>query len=287
MPLGFLENELARRKQNAVEGLIKSSSKLPWWAGVVLAVAAYFWLHGLATREVAVVAEPGKMGDFVSQNPLIVLATVGQYLLPCVFLIGAALSAYGCYKRRALHEPMATSPDRGALNSMSWKQFEAVVGEAFRRRGYTVAQAGRGGADGGFDLELKKKDQAFLVQCKQWRAIKVGVNTVRELQGAMVARGATGGFVVTSGVFTDEARTFARDKHVELMDGKALHSLIRGVSLPSRIFRDPLSVVTTGSPFCPECQSRMVMRHVKRGEHAGKAFWRCSRHPECKGKRPA
>lgn len=277
---------MARRKQSLIQGLIELGSKLPWWVGVVLAVAAYFWLHGVAAREVTAGAESGMMGDFASGNLLNTLATVGQYLLPGVLVMGAVLSAYGRYKRRASTDTVASRPDRGALNSMSWKQFEAVVGEAFRRRGYAVVQAARGGAAGGFDLELKKKDQTFLVQCKQWRAIKVGVNTVRELHDVMVARGATGGFVLTSGVFTDEARALARDNHVELMEGKALHSLVRGVSLPSKIFRDQLSVVTTGAPFCPECQSRMVMRHVKRGEHAGKAFWRCSRHPECKGKRP-
>lgn len=277
---------MARRKHSPVEGLIELSSKLPWWVGVALAVAAYFGLHGLATREVTAVAGSGVMGDFISQNFLNALATVGQYLLPGVLAIGAALSAYGRYRRTALHQPVATSPGQGALNSMSWTQFEAVVGEAFRRRGYTVTQTSRGGAEGGFDLALKKKDQTFLVQCKQWRALKVGVNTVRELHDVMAAKGAMGGFVLTSGVFTDEARGFAKDRRVELMDGKALQSLIRGVSLPSRLFRDPLSVMTNGAPFCPECQSRMVMRHVKRGEHAGRAFWRCSRHPECKGKRP-
>jgi len=199
----------------------------------------------------------------------------------------AVVSAYGGFKRRALHEPVAASPDRNALNNMSWQQFKTLVGEAFRRKGYAVTGTGGGGADDGVDLVLKKKSETFLVQCKQWRALKVGANTVRELHGVMAAKGATGGFVVTSGVFSDEARAFARGQNIELVDGKALHALICGVSAPVNFFRDPLSVVTTGSPFCPECQSRMVMRKAKRGAYAGKAFWGCSRYPECTGKRPA
>ncbi len=277
---------MARRRQNLLEDLIELARKLPWWAGVLLAIVSYFLLHNLATGEGAAVAQPGKMGAWVGQSVFRSLAAMGQYLLPFVFLLGAALSAYGRIKRHSLHTQVAASPGHGALNDMSWQQFEALVGEAFRRKGYSVAEKGGGGADGGIDLVLKKQGETFLVQCKQWRAIKVGVNIVRELYGVMAARGATGGFVVTSGVFTEEARAFAKGTNIELMDGKALHALIAGVKAPPRFFRDPLSVITTGAPFCPECQSRMVKRKAKRGANAGQAFWGCTRYPDCKGTRP-
>lgn len=277
---------MARRKPSPVEDGIELSSKLPWWAGVLLAVAAYVGLHSVAASEVTAVVQPGKMAEFVGQMRFKTLADVGQYVLPFVFLVGAAVSAYGRTTRRALHAQVAGSPDQGALNAMSWRQFEALVGEAFLRKGYAVTGTGGGGADGGVDLVLKMKGETFLVQCKQWRALKVGVNTVRELYGVMAAKGATGGFVVTSGVFTEEAQAFARGRNVELMDGKALHALIRGVSVPpARIFRDPLSVMTTGAPFCPECQSRMVKRKARRGANAGQVFWGCTRYPDCKGTR--
>jgi restriction system protein len=276
---------MARRKRSLFEDVIELTSKLPWWAGVIFAIAAYFWLHGAATSETTAVAQPDKLAEFAGQSLFRSLALFGQYVLPAVFLVAAAMSAYGRYTRRDLHEYVTTTPDRGALNAMSWQQFETLVGEAFRCKGYKVTGKGSSGADGGVDLVLKKGGATFLVQCKQWRALRVGVNIVRELYGVMAAKGATGGFVVTSGVFTDEARAFARGKNVELMDGKALHALIRGVRVPGKIFRDPLSVLTTGAPFCPECQSRMVMRKAKHGANAGKAFWRCSRYPECKGTR--
>lgn len=225
---------MARRKQNFIEDLIEITSKLPWWMGVALAIVAYVWLHSVAVSEVTAVIQSGKMGNFVGQTLFKTLASVGQYLLPFAFLVGAAMSAFGRSKRRALHEQVAASPDRGALNDMSWQQFEALVGEAFRRKGYAVSETGGGAADGGIDLALKKEGETFLVQCKQWKAYKVSVTTVRELYGVMAAEGATGGFVVTSGVFTDEARAFASGRNIELMDGKALHALIRGVSVPAK-----------------------------------------------------
>lgn len=88
---------MARRKQSPVEDLIEITSKLPWWVGVVLAIAAYIWLHSVAAAEVTAVVQPGKMGDFVGQTLFKTLASIGQYLLPIVFLLGAAMSAYGRY----------------------------------------------------------------------------------------------------------------------------------------------------------------------------------------------
>ena len=278
---------MARRKQNPIEDVIAITSKLPWWVGVVFAIAAYVWLHGIATSEVAATAQPGQMGQLVGQTLFKTLAMGGQYLLPFAFLVGAAMSVFGRYKRRALHEQVAASPDRGALNDMSWQQFEALVGEAFWRKGYAVTETGGGGADGGVDLMLKREGETVLVQCKQWKAYKVSVTTVRELYGVMAAEGATGGFVVTSGVFTDEARAFAVGRNIELMDGKALHALIRGVSVPGKPAPVLQAVASASEPACPVCRSAMVKRTAKRGANSGNGFWGCSQYPGCKGTRPA
>jgi restriction system protein len=278
---------VAHRKQSFVEDLIEITSKLPWWAGVVLAITAYFWLHNVSISDVTAVVQSGKMGEFLRQNIFKTLASVGQYVLPITFSVGAAMSAYGGYKRKLLHQQVASSPSRSSLNDMSWQQFEALVGEAFRRKGYTVIETGGGGADGGIDLELKKEGEAFLVQCKQWKAYKVGVSTVRELYGVMAAKATAGGFVVTSGVFTDEAQAFAAGRNIKLMDGKALHALIRGVSVPSKAASASPVVADASTPACPICQSVMVKRTAKRGANSGNAFWGCSQYPSCKGTRPA
>lgn len=59
---------------------------------------------------------------------------------------------------------------------MSWQQFETLVGEGFRRRGYSVKETGGGGPYGSVDLVLSKNGEKTLVQCKQWKAFKVGVS---------------------------------------------------------------------------------------------------------------
>lgn len=280
------KNTLPPPKPSRFEGLLEFAGTMPWWIGVVLAFAVYFGLHSIAANEGAAVAQPA-MDSFSTPNLFITLVKVGQYLLPLILLLAAVLSAFGRYRCHALHKHVAANPDRRALSNVSWRQFEALVSEAFRRRGYSVRATGSGMPDGAVDLTLKKDGDTFLVQCKQWRAGRVGVSTPRELYDVMASRSAAGGFVLTSGIFTDEARAFVRGKNIELIDGKALLALIGGVRAPVKFFRDPLSINTTGAPFCPECQSRMVMRKAKHGPNAGKDYWRCARHPDCKGTRPA
>lgn len=79
---------MARRRQTLFEDLITLASKLPWWLAVALAVAAYFWMHGVATSEV-VAAQPGGMGAVVGQSLIHGLASVGQYALPLVLGVEA------------------------------------------------------------------------------------------------------------------------------------------------------------------------------------------------------
>jgi hypothetical protein len=47
--------------------------------------------------------------------------------------------------------------DIGSIRRMSWQEFETLVGEAYRRQGYSVEETGGGDADGGVDLILRGK----------------------------------------------------------------------------------------------------------------------------------
>ncbi len=275
---------MSRRKSSIVEDLFDIASKLPWWVGVLLALVAYVWLHGIAAGPITATAQPGQMGTLVIQQLFKTFAGIGQYLLPLVFLAGALASALGRAKRRSLAAGVADNPGPGALHGMSWQEFEMLVGEAFRQQGYAVAETGGGGADGGVDLVLKKGNEKFLVQCKQWKAFKVGVEIVRALYGVMAAQGATGGYVVTSGAFTAEARAFCDGRNITLIDGPALTRMLQDIPLGSTVkARAPYP--PGSAPRCPKCGSEMVRRSARRGSQAGADFWGCSRYPACKGTR--
>lgn len=276
-----------KRKQGVFEDLIEIAAMLPWWMGVLLALIAYFALHHYATAEVVAQASPGQMGTFVANQLGKTLAMFGQYLIPLAFLIGAGISAYGRHKRTGLFADVQESSSPSALNGMSWQEFEMLVGEAFRHKGCTVAETGGGGADGGVDLVLKKDGERFLVQCKQWKAYKVGVTTIRELYGVMAAEGAAGGFVVTSGVFTQEAKSFAKGKNIGLIDGAELTTMIKSTKQQHQtaaVQPAPHSApVASSSQDCPKCGGTMIKRIAKQGANAGKAFWGCANFPQCRG----
>ncbi len=232
------------------------------------------------------------MGNLIAQSMVVAFASAGQYLVPLVGLIGAAISFFRRRQRIALVSDVAQAQSTDALDGMSWREFEMLVGEAFRLQGYKVIETGGGGADGGIDLILVKGTEKFLVQCKQWKAYKVGVDVVRELYGVMAAKGATGGFVVTSGRFTDDAIKFAAGRNVRLIDGPKLFALIKQarqstattarqqtVSTPQQT----APIKTTTEPNCPKCGARMSKRLARSGSNAGNEFWGCSTFPACRG----
>lgn len=215
-----------RRKSSPLEDMLDLVAMLPWWAGVAMGVAGYLLLHRLATPIPVTAVQPGQVAGLMQQAVIKGLATAGQYIVPIICFAGAALSAWRRKQRQSLVSDVAQAQSMNALDGMSWREFELLVGEAFRLQGFRVSETGGGGPDGGVDLKLTKGTEKFLVQCKQWKAFKVGVDVVRELYGVMAARGATGGFVVTSGRFTAEAKAFAEGRNVQLVDGPRLFSMI-------------------------------------------------------------
>ncbi len=114
-----------------------------------------------------------------------------------------------------------------SLRRMSWRQFEQLAGEAFRRQGYAVEETGLGGADGGIDLILRKGGKTTLVQCKQWQNWQVGVKVVREMYGLLMHHQAAAVKIVALGDYTSEARHFAHGKPIELIHGGELIATVR------------------------------------------------------------
>ena len=76
-----------------------------------------------------------------------------------------------------------------SLMDLSWQDFELLVGKYFEKQGYTIRQLAKAGPDDGVDIVAFKDKEKYLVQCKQWRSNQVGVSVVRELLGAIAARG--------------------------------------------------------------------------------------------------
>jgi len=297
--------DMSRKKTSTPSALLFLAAKLPWWLAIVLAVASGWLLHSIAVMPVPVYSGLQNVQSMMVGSLIRILASAGQFVLPVIFLGGAIASIAGRRKRRGLLDSI-TAPGGNTLVSITWREFELLVGEALRRRGFTVQEAGGNGPDGGIDLVARRDGEKYLVQCKQWRAMQVGVSVVRELYGAMAAEGAVGGFVITSGRFTNPAKEFASGRNLQLVDGTQLNQWIneskRPAAKPEPVVDthviEPVIVVPdvkvtpepepqkpaeSKAPACPHCKKPMVVKVARTGRNAGGNFWGCGDYPKCRG----
>ena len=161
---------MGRRRQGTAGDFVDLVALLPWWAGVALAYISYLVLHRLAAPPV--LTGGALPADLMSRTMISGLATAGQFVVPLLCCAAAAISAIRRKKRRDLVGQATGSAAMSAVSDMSWQEFELLVGEAFRLQGFTVAERGGGGADGGVDLVLRRGGEKFLVQCKHWRSTR-------------------------------------------------------------------------------------------------------------------
>ncbi len=255
------------------EELLDAVAELPWWGGLIFTCVVCFAL------------------SFIR----------GQWwYLGLLFLFPTAASALSALKSRLL---LAGQRDLNTIRALSWAEFERVVGEAYRREGFSIEMTKKG-ADGGVDLYARRAGETYLVQCKHWKTNRVGVKVVREMRGLVAAKKATGAVIATTGDFTAEARRFAKGQPVRLLAGKDVVDLVRrsqGSAVGANAQR--AAVVATSVPVpstpvvpqasgtvdhsfagkaCPKCGRELTLRTARRGAHAGEQFLGCSGFPECR-----
>lgn len=184
------------------ESLFSILSRSPWWLSVMIA-AAMFALVRLFLPDIAAL--------FAA--------------LPFLAIAGYALW-------RQLRAPTVTNVAEilGKLRAMSWENFSAVIGEAFRRDGYTVSEIPGGAAD----LELRKNGRVSVVCCKRWKVAQTGAGPLHELYAAKQAHDAQECIYVAAGDFTANAHAYATEKAIRLLHDAALATLIARVERGQR-----------------------------------------------------
>jgi restriction system protein len=110
--------------------------------------------------------------------------------------------------------------------------FEELVGSLFQRvferEGATV-QVTKASHDGGVDVVVDDPDEIkggkIVIQVKRYRGV-VAPGFVRDLYGTMLNEGASKGILVATGHFGPEAREFAQDKPITLIDSEGLLKML-------------------------------------------------------------
>lgn len=283
------------KKTSFLDELYKFLEIAPFWVGPLVAVGVFAFLRWLVPWWLA----PTDPKDLMAKTVFSILGRASEAGAPwatgVVVLIWVIAEARKWSNRERLNRQSGIE----SIRDLSWREFEQLLAEAFGRLDYTVEQVGGAAPDGGVDLRLRRPGEIVLVQCKQWKAWKVGVKVVRELYGVVASQRAATGIVVASGEFTAEAIEFARQVGIRLIGGDELARMILQVQDPEQTPKDmrpPASHADTAQvlitrpsptqPVCPTCGATMTLRTAKKGTNVGSQFWGCSRYPICRSTRP-
>jgi restriction system protein len=140
-------------------------------------------------------------------------------LVPLPFFVVGVLAAW-----KQLRAPSATkvAASMEKIRDMAWNDFATAVEQGYRREGYTVKRIDGGAAD----FELVKSGRTTLLAAKRWKAARTGVEPLRDLLDARRKREAYDCAYVATGELTEQARKFAVDHNVRVLDGATLMQLL-------------------------------------------------------------
>ncbi len=162
-------------------------------------------------------------------SALIAIAVVAalRFLMPTVYAVGAAIPFIGIAAYAAWKQLRAPSARRIAgtlerLRAMPWNEFAGEVAKAYGREGYEVQRLDGGQAD----FELARRGRKTLVACKRWKATRTGIEPLRELDAARRAREVDECVYVAAGEITGQARAFAAERNIRLLEGGELARLL-------------------------------------------------------------
>ena len=286
---------MARRKKSAPDDLNKVLVALPWWVGPILVVVVYGLLRYAAPPLLEAVMPKGSDSGTATMNRTLlqVIGPLPARLAPWVAGLVLVLWVVSLVQKWSRREMLSSTRELEDLRSLSWQDFELFVGQYYRRCGYMVEERGGASPDGGIDIVLRKNGRRILVQCKHWKASKVGIREARELLGTMQHEGAGEGILVTSGHFSQDACDFAEKNGIQLVDSEALIGMVRSVQESGgRRSTDDSTARPQGAgrtpeastiPSCPKCGGPMVLRTATRGPSAGSKFYGCQKYPACRG----
>lgn len=163
----------------------------PWWVSLGLASGVFF---------LARLFVPAFYAAFVP--------------LPFVAIAGVVV-----WRRLRQPSPRKVAKRLEALRALPREEFAAALEEGFRRQGYGVSRAGA-------DLQLTRSGRVSLVDCKRWKAVRTGVEPLREFHAAGEKSEAHELIYVAAGEVTDNARAFARQKSIRLIGDAELARLV-------------------------------------------------------------
>lgn len=195
--------------------IIDFLTQVPWWVYVTISASFYLVLNYLVPYFEA-------QGVLFNETELS-LSPVLAPVVALALLAPASFSLLKCNKKKKLHE---LREEIKLIQEVSWDQFKEMVAEAYKRSGYMFLGNGPFSSDPAVDLFMRKGANIYIIQCRYWRNRKLGIREVKKFQAILQKKQAVGGFLLTTGIFTREARHYCLSRPINLVDGIALVDLL-------------------------------------------------------------
>jgi restriction system protein len=195
--------------------IIDFLAQIPWWVSVTLSASFYLLLKFIVPY-------------FETQSRLVneVHVSLGPVFAPVVALALLSPVTFSLLKSNRKKKLQALKEEIQAIQELSWQEFKGLVAEAYRRTGYTIMESSTFTADPSVDLVIRKSANLYLVQCRYWQNRKLGLREAKNLFSLMHDKQASGVFLLTTGIFTNEARHYAAGRPINLVDGIELVELL-------------------------------------------------------------
>jgi len=132
-----------------------------------------------------------------------------------------AIAAWTAFKRLQAPSDTRVARTLEAVRAMSWPEFAAALEAAWQREGYTVTRT-----QGAADFELAKESRVTLVAAKRWKAVRTGIEPLRELAKALDSRESGAAAWVSAGELSEQARAFAASRGMRIVAGAELARML-------------------------------------------------------------
>ena len=169
-------------------------ARQPWWVSAMIAVGSFAGLR--------------------------LLIPEGMALFAAMPFAGIAIYALVQQLRRPGAKRVAKTLERA--RGLSGEGFVSALETGFKREGYDVTRM-----DGAAELVLRREGLVTLVACKRWKAMRAGIEPLREFDAATREHGPVGRIYIAAGEVTENALVFAKEKNIRLVQEEELARLLR------------------------------------------------------------
>lgn len=114
------------------------------------------------------------------------------------------------------------------INNLSGHDFEDLVEKLIKQLGFITEERKRS-ADGGIDIKAINEQPIlkglYIIQCKRCSS-NISESIIRDLYGVVTSERANKGILITNSKFSKQAKNFAKNLPIELIDGNRLIELL-------------------------------------------------------------